>query len=424
MEKDSRPSHERPHRRRPLKTNRRQFLASSAAASAVMTFGNAAPAILQQAAASGNDRDRILVVVEMAGGNDGLNTVIPFNDDAYQKARPKLAIGRSDALTVADGLGFHPNMKGFADLLQDGNLAVIQGVGYANPNRSHFESMDIWHTCQRKDENRTDGWLGRYLEANGGQDSSDPAALHLGEDKQPFALTSRDVRVPSIRSLEEFRLAGHESEKFKLAIKRLTDARRESGNDLLNFVQSSATSAIAASERIESVGMNYKPTAEYPQNGLAKKLETVARLINSGLGTRIYYVQINGFDTHSQQANAHASLLRQVSDSVSTFVNDMVAHGQGDRVLCLCFSEFGRRVQENASGGTDHGTAGPVFLAGTQVKAGLIGDTPSVSDLKDGDLQHHTDFRQVYATVLSQWLHADSVATLKGDFSPVDAVRV
>ena len=407
-----------------LNSNRRQFLASTAAATGVMAFGKAAPAILQQAAASNKDQNRILVVVEMAGGNDGLNTVIPFDDDADKKARPKLAIGKSDALTVADGLGFHPNMTGFADLLEDGHLAVVQGVGYPNPNRSHFESMDIWHTCQRKDENRTDGWLGRFLEANGGLTSSDPAALHLGEDKQPFALTSRDVRVPSIRSLEEFRLAGHESEKFKLAIKRLTDARRGTGNDLLNFVQSSASSAIAASERIESVGMNYKPTQEYPQNGLAKKLETVARLINSGLGTRIYYVQINGFDTHSQQANAHASLLRQVSDSVSTFVKDMIAHGQGDRVLCLCFSEFGRRVQENASGGTDHGTAGPVFLAGSQVKAGLIGKTPGVGDLKDGDLKHHTDFRQVYSTVLSQWLRADSAATLKGQFSPVDAIRV
>jgi uncharacterized protein (DUF1501 family) len=314
-------------------------------------------------------------------------------------------------------------MQGFADLLQNGHLAVVQGVGYSNPNRSHFESMDIWHTCQRKDQNRSDGWLGRYLESNNSLGSTDPAALHLGEDKQPFALTSRDVRVPSIRSLEEFRLAGHESARFKQAIKNLTDARRGTSNDLLNFVQSSASSALAASERIESVGMNYKPTQQYPQNGLARKLEIVARLINSGLGTQVFYVQINGFDTHSQQLNAHAGLLRQVSDSVSTFVKDMIAHGHGDRVLCLCFSEFGRRVQENASGGTDHGTAGPVFLAGSKVNAGLIGESPSVSDLKHGDLQHHTDFRQVYANVLSKWLRADPVAVLKGSFEPVDAIR-
>jgi len=405
-----------------LNRNRRQFLSTTAMASGVMTFGGPVPAVLRQAASTSKDQDRILVVVEMAGGNDGLNTIVPFNDDAYKKARPKLAIAKSAALSVAEGIGFHPNMKGFADLLQNGHLAVVQGVGYSNPNRSHFESMDIWHTCQRKDQNRTDGWLGRFLESSGSLGSTDPAALHLGEDKQPFALTSRDVRVPSIRSLEEFRLAGHESVRFKQAIKHLTDARRGTSNDLLNFVQSSASSALAASERIESVGMNYKPTQQYPQNGLARKLGIVARLINSGLSTQIYYVQINGFDTHSQQANAHAALLRQVSDSVSTFVNDMIAHGQGDKVLCLCFSEFGRRVQENASGGTDHGTAGPVFLAGSKVKAGLIGELPSVSDLKDGDLQHHTDFRRVYATVLSKWLRADSVDVLKADFEPINAI--
>ena len=314
-------------------------------------------------------------------------------------------------------------MSGFADLLEAGHLAVVQGVGYPEPNRSHFESMDIWHSCQRKDQNRTDGWLGRYLQQSGAAKLPDPAGLHLGEDKQPFALMSRDVRVPSIRSLDEFRLAGSDSPRFRQAVKELADARRGGSNDLLNFVQTSTSSAITASERIEAAGMKYNPSQAYPQNALAQKLQTVAKLISSGLKTSVYYVQIGGFDTHAQQPNAHAVLLRYVSNSVTTFVNDLQAHGHADRVLCLCFSEFGRRVKENASEGTDHGTAGPVLLAGTQVQPGLFGNHPSLSDLKDGDLQYHTDFRQIYATVLERWLNTDSELALKGRFQPIDALR-
>ncbi|MEZ6128323.1 MAG: DUF1501 domain-containing protein [Planctomycetaceae bacterium] len=405
-------------------TSRRHFLTTAAAASSVVAFGRRAPAILQQAAAGQISNGRILVVVEMAGGNDGLNTVVPFRHDAYRRARPKLAIANDDVLKIEGDLGFHPEMKGFAKLLEAGHLAVIQGVGYPNPNRSHFESMDIWHTCQRKDEVRTDGWLGRYLEQADASKATDPPALHLGEDKQPFALMSRDVRVPSIRSLEEFRLNGNGSQTFKQAIRELSDARRDSGNDLLSFVQSSTSSAISASERIEAAGMSQKSASSYPDNRLAQKLQTISKLIRSGLGTSIYYVQIDGFDTHAQQANVHSVLLRSVSDAVSAFINDMIATQLGDRVLCLCFSEFGRRVQENASEGTDHGTAGPMFLAGTQVKPGLIGKHPDLNDLEDGDVKHHTDFRQVYATVLQRWLHTDAITNvLKDQFKPVDAIR-
>lgn len=406
-----------------LVSTRRCFLSATATASTILTFGSPAPAFLRQAAASGRHEGRILVVVEMAGGNDGLNTVIPYTEDNYRKSRPKLAIAAADVLKIKDDLGLHPVMTDFADLLEAGHLAIVQGVGYENPNRSHFESMDIWHTCQRKDANRIDGWLGRYLQTSGGGTSSDPPGLHLGEDKQPFALMSRDVRVPSIRSLEQFRLNGNDSQLFREAVHELADARRNSSNDLLGFVQSSTSSAIRASERIEAAGMQYQPAKEYPASGLANKLQVVARLIHSGLATPVYYLQINGFDTHAQQAGAHQSLLRQVSEGVTAFVNDMIAHGHGDRVLCLCFSEFGRRVQENASEGTDHGTAGPVFLAGTQVKPGLIGKHPSLNELQDGDLQHHTDFRQVYATVLERWLGCESKEILLGQFAPVDAIR-
>lgn len=404
------------------KLNRRLFLTTSAVASSVAALSGTAPAFLRQAASEKKNDGRILVVVEMAGGNDGLSTVVPFADDAYRKARPKLAIESSDVLKIDGRTGFHPAMRGFADLLEAGHLAVVQGVGYPNPNRSHFESMDIWHTCQRKDTSRTDGWLGRYLEGAGKSAASDPAGFHFGDDKQPFALMSRSVRVPSVRSLDEFQLSGSNNRKFRDAVKQLTATTRENNNDLLGFVQSSTSSAISASERIEAATIKGMASQSYPDNALSKKLQAVGQLIRSGLTTPVYYVQINGFDTHAQQQNVHRTLLRTVSDSVSTFVNDMNSHGLGDRVLCLCFSEFGRRVKENASEGTDHGTAGPMFLAGTSVKPGLIGKQPSLTDLRDGDLKHHTDFRSVYATVLQDWLGCDPAKILKGNFRPVNAI--
>ncbi len=403
-------------------TSRRSFL-SAAAGSGLISLSGQAPAVLQLAAGKSQGTERILVVVELAGGNDGLNTVIPFADDDYRKARPKLAIPATDVLKVDDLVGLHPAMGGFSELLENGQLAVVQGVGYENPNRSHFESMDIWHTCQRKNEQRTSGWLGRLLEATRNPDEADPPALHLGRDKQPFALMSRHVRVPSINSLERFRLEGSKDEEFQTAVKQLSEAKRGSSNDLLGFVQSSTSSAISASERIETAGKGYKPAVSYPQSGLAQKLLNVARLIHAGLTATVYYVRIDGFDTHARQAGAHQSLLRQVSDGVSAFLKDIQAHDHGNRVLCLCFSEFGRRVNENASEGTDHGTAGPMFLAGNAVRPGLIGRHPSLSDLEQGDLKHHVDFRQVYATVLEDWLACDSPEILHGRYQKVQAIR-
>ena len=404
-------------------SSRRNFLRASAAGSAVLTFGGLAPTVLQ-AAAEQSKSDRILVVIELQGGNDGLNTVIPVGDEIYRKLRPKLAIAKDVALDIADGLAFHPALRGFADLLESGRLAIIQGVGYPDPNRSHFESMDIWHTCQRSTENRTDGWLGRMLEHAANGDGGDPAALHLGHDKQQFALMSRDVRVPSIRSLDQFRLQGTDDSQFRKAVEELTAARRGDGNDLLNFVQSSTSSAIAASERLSKSVKFYASRVTYPKNGLGEHLQTVARLINSGLSTSVYYVTLNGFDTHSQQPDAHAVLLRQLGDSVKAFLDDMDHLKQSDRVAVMCFSEFGRRVEENASEGTDHGTAGPMFIAGPVVKPGLIGKLPSLNNLQDGDLRHHTDFRQVYTTMLNEWFRCESESILKGKFAAVDIFAV
>ncbi|MDG2222136.1 MAG: DUF1501 domain-containing protein [Rubripirellula sp.] len=401
--------------------SRREFLKRGAAASAVMTFSTTAPGILCQAAAQEPRNDRVLVVVEMAGGNDGLNTIIPHRDPDYRKARPQLAIDGGAVLNVSSEIGLHPSCRSFADLLEQGQFAVVQGVGYEQPNRSHFESMDIWHSCQRKGEVRQDGWLGRYLEQSGGGESNDPAAIHLGYDKQPFALMSRDVRVPSIRSLAQFRLRGGESPRFRAALDQLleSDSNRDS-DDLLGFVQASTSNAITSSRRMESSGIKYRPSKPYPTSGLGEKMETVAKLIAGGLQTRVYYVRIDGFDTHANQPDAHAALLREVSEAVGCLVNDVSARGDGDRLMVMCFSEFGRRVAENASEGTDHGTAGPILLAGAAVQAGLVGRHPSLTDLEQGDLKYHTDFRQVYAAVIEDWLETDSSPVLGGDYQALE----
>jgi uncharacterized protein (DUF1501 family) len=405
-------------------SSRREFLGTAAAGSVVVTFGTAAPHVLCQAAATSTQDQRILVVVEMAGGNDGLNSVVPHSDDDYLKARQNIGIKKPDTLAVTDRIGLHPSLRGLADLLEQDRFAVVQGVGYENPNRSHFESMDIWHSCQRKGGPRHEGWVGRYLGAAGLQDLQDPSAIHLGSEKQPPALSSRHIRVPSIQSLEQFRLRTGDSPGSRQTIRELADRSRESTNDLLGFVQTSTSSAIAASERMESAGMKYKPSESYPTSGLGKKLETVAKLIASGLQTKVYYVRIDGFDTHASQPDAHAGLLREVSEAVSTLVRDLNAHGDGDRVLVMCFSEFGRRVAENASDGTDHGVAGPVFVAGNKVNAGLIGRHPSLTDLDKGDLKHHTDFRQVYAAVLEDWLSCESESVLGGKYKPIQLLNV
>ena len=403
--------------------SRRSFLAGMGQGASVISLQATAPGVLCQAA-SASDADRILVVVEMAGGNDGLNTLVPYRDDLYRSARPKIAIDSGKVLRISDEIGLHPSMSGMKDLLENDQLAIVQGVGYENPNRSHFESMDIWHTCARKGEPRYDGWIGRYLKGVALEELADPAAIHFGSEKQPFALMSRDVRVPSIQSLRQFRLKVAASPGIMEAIRAMSADSRVDSSDLLGFVQASSRNAISASERMKSAEVHYKPIAAYPESKLGQKLATVAKLIVSGLSTKVYYVRIDGFDTHANQPAAHSVLLRDISEAVSTLVRDMNAQGHGERLLVMCFSEFGRRVAENASAGTDHGTAGPVLLAGRGVRSGLAGAPPRLDQLDNGDLRFEIDFRQVYAAVLRDWMKCPlNPRILGGDFQPIDVIK-
>lgn len=405
-------------------SSRREFLKSAAGSSAVVALSSMAPRFLIDAAAAQENTkgETVLVVVQLSGGNDGINTVIPFGDDLYYKNRFTLAIPKGTVKKIDDYHGFHPALGGFAKLIEEKRLGVVQGVGYANPNRSHFESMDIWHTARREPQGRSVGWLGRYLDASAKQTKRDLPAMHLGGSQQPLALAALDVSTPSIRSIDQFKLQDGGDRKLAEAIERLSAAPRKGENDLLSFAQSSTSAALASSRRMQAALGNYKAAANYPGSKLAESLKTVAQLIDAGLATRIYYVSLDGFDTHSEQGDAHAALLTELGDAVKAFVDDIAAHGHMDRTLVMSFSEFGRRVRENASRGTDHGAAAPMFLAGGKVRPGLVGKHPSLADLDDGDLKHHTDFRQVYAAVLQKWLGWTTKDILGEEYAPADVL--
>lgn len=406
-----------------MSASRRRFLQSALAnsalcSSALLSTSAAVPRLLADTAAVSRTKagEKILVVVQLTGGNDGLNTVVPFADPAYAKNRIALGIDKSTVLKLDAAVGLHPNLKGFSDLFNKGKLAVVQGVGYPNPDRSHFSSMDIWHTGERNVERQRDGWLGRVAELAPRAAGQAAAALHLGASPLPLALVSRSAAVPSVDLLDGFRLRTESAAQLE----KLAAAERDDPSDMLQFLQRTTLGAYDSSRRVQAALASQKSGAKYPGHGLANKLKPIAQLIDAGLETRVYYVALDGFDTHANQRQTHANLLTQLSESVSAFVADLEQRGHAERTCVLMFSEFGRRVKENASQGTDHGTAGPIFLAGGNVKAGLIGKHPALDDLdREGDLKFHTDFRRVYAAVLDNWLGIASREVLRAAYEPL-----
>lgn len=406
-------------------TTRRDFLKVSS----LIALGSTVPGFVSRTAAQAptserpGARDTILVVVQLTGGNDGLNTVIPFADENYARLRPTLRQPTNQIHRINDSIGLHPAMNSMHSLLQDSALCVIQGVGYPNPSQSHFRSMDIWQAASL-DQDLNEGWIGKALRGVPGATS-----FHLAgqNESAPLALTGAPVRVPSITSLEDFQL--------RLEAANATDRRRQRDlvetaaqaqaqpGTLLDFVNRTAVNTYASSNRLREIARNYQPRVPYPGTALANHLRLAAQLIDAGLGARLFYVSIDGFDTHAGQANPHANLLRTVSDAVTAFYRDLSARGQGERVCILTFSEFGRRARENGSRGTDHGSGAPMFLVGGRVKPGLVGDHPSLTNLEAGNLRFHTDFRQVYAAVLENWLGISSRQVLGQEFRPVDVFR-
>jgi uncharacterized protein (DUF1501 family) len=407
--------------------------------SALLACGPTVPLFLaRSASALAEDRPtskgRILVVVQLDGGNDGLNTVVPYRDDEYRKHRPKLAIPAAEVKKVDNRIGLHPSLDGFAKLLEQQRLAIVQSVGYPNPNRSHFDSMAIWHTARTTVDKAAPGWLARAIDRRAGSGSgagSDAPGLHIHESfPLPRALAGGRQVVPSMARLEQFRRRlglpqGPEAAAQVEALDRLASQERGEPGSLLQFVERCSLITYASSARLERVQQEASASkVEYPDfYGLARRLRLIAQLVKAGLSTPIYYTHLDGFDTHSGQLQTHAGLLRKLGASLKAFLDDLEKSGESDRVLVLIFSEFGRRLGENGSGGTDHGTAAPVFLLGRPVKPGLHGPYPDLTRLEDGDPIHAVDFRRVYATLLDKWLGVPHAEVLGAAFEPMGVLR-
>ena len=366
--------------------------------------------IARLARASTPEQDgRILVVIQLDGGNDGLNTVVPFGDEAYARNRRTLKLASDRLIRVSDGIGLHPAMGRAGQLLESGRLGIVPGVGYPNPNRSHFASMAIWQTARLDEEEHAGpGWIGRGLDATSGASST-----FVGRGSIPAAIRGRRASASSLERIDDLTLDP--------AVAR-PDASSP-GDDLAAFVRRSTLDAYASSDRLAELSKDRSSSARYPGTELADRLKLVSRLIKGGYSSRVFYTSQGGYDTHSAQANTHFGLLDELSGAMKAFLDDLAGSKLADRVLVLCFSEFGRRVLENGSAGTDHGAAGPVFLAGQGVKPGLLGTYPSLTDLDDGDLRPTVDFRRVYATILESWLGLPSGPALAGKFEALPLLK-
>jgi uncharacterized protein (DUF1501 family) len=429
----------------PVLTTRREFLRTGVFGAAL---SRTVPAFLAQTFSTLGAEPpldgTILVVLQMAGGNDGLNTIVPFTNDHYYKARPRLGLKADTVLKIDDTLGFNPALEGFKALYDNGELSIIQGVGYPNPNRSHFRSTEIWATASDSRRFEKYGWLGRYFD-NACSGADPTYAINIGR-QAPQAFGAHHPLGVSFDNPQSYRYMNPDrpspggQDIGAATVSKLNhgdfDAEVEfaSGSSIggiagttvikgspLEFLERTAMNAEVSSEKIRAICAKAQNRATYPGGQLGSNLKLVAQLIGGGMPTRIYYVSQGGYDTHTNQLTSQARLHKDLADSVKAFVDDLKAQGNFERVVLLTFSEFGRRVAENASGGTDHGSASVMFAVGPKVKAGLHGKYPSLApeDLRNGDPVFTTDFRSVYAGVLEGWLKTPSAPILGRQFAPL-----
>ena len=390
--------------------SRRHFLKQSALVSLAPTIPGF---LLSTCQAAMVDQEKILVVIELGGGNDGLNTFVPFQDHGYLVARKELRLDEATLIKLNDSLALHSSMRGMGKLFQDGELAIVQGVGYPNPNRSHDVSMAVWHTARLDLEQHRDvGWLGRSMDLVVSRPSV-PSSVSTFAGSIPNAIRGRRSKTASIESLSEFAQSSLLRQEGVAAVETA-----ESTIPIANFLRQSALDAYATSKQLSALSntriAKSSSALSRLDDPLASQLSVIVDLIQADFGSRVYYAVQPGYDTHSRQLNDHSQLLGSLSSSVAGFLQDIKASGNGDRVLLMCFSEFGRQVNENASAGTDHGTAGPMFLAGKGVRGGIYGKPLDLQTLVDNAPQHNTDFRDVYAGVLRDWLAIDPKKVLDG----------
>jgi uncharacterized protein (DUF1501 family) len=370
---------------------------------------------------------RVLVLVQLAGGNDGINTTIPHGHDAYFTNRPNLAIPKEQILDLNKEIGFHPSLANLRPLYDNSRLAIVQGVGYPNPDRSHFKSTDIWLTASNSNEVQDTGWLGRYFDLICPPDEEGneqpcgvfgPPAVQIGLTSS-LALLGRNPKGIALQDpLAFYNLVNRQGHGGDPGPAPETTAGRE-----LEFLRETAAAAFQYAGEILQASENATNSITYPSESLAAQLAIVARLIAGGLTTRVYIVSIKGFDTHASQLAVHSTLLASVANALNTFQQDLQNLGVAEKVVGMCFSEFGRRVYENASIGTDHGTAAPLILFGSAINGGIYGAHPSLTDLENGDLKHIYDFRQIYATLLQDWLMTDPAPVLGGAFSTLPLIN-
>ncbi len=414
---------------------RRNFLKATLGASTLLSFTPAAPnflvRLLMAAAPRSDDRDTVLVVVQLSGGNDGLNTVVPYGDDEYARNRTTLRLPTKDLHKIDSMMGFHPRMGAFKRLYEEGHLSIIRGVGYPNSDRSHESAMRIWHTADPDQPGRQTGWLGRAVDSIWDPNSTNAPAVFVGPIAQPFGLNAERVVVPSVRSPGDLvirEMPGH----LKLQSQRKRAAelpRAEQDNPLTHFLQQCTLNSYTNSRRIEAVIKTSADTFEYPPFQLAGSLRTVAQLIRADIGIRIFFTElggggIGGFDNHANQLGNHCAMLHHLSESVAAFIYHLKRDKLLHRVLLMTFSEFGRTVKENGRRGTGHGAAAPIFLAGGKLKGGLLGAHPSLTDLDNGALKFAIDYRRVYATMLDRWLGFKSRTVLDRQFELLDILNV
>lgn len=362
--------------------------------------------------------NKVVVILQLSGGNDGLNTVIPVRNEIYYRSRPALGIARDKTLRLTDEAGLHPALTAFADAYNDGSLAILNNVGYPNPDRSHFRSMDIWHTASQSNEYQNTGWIGRYLDAQCHGCTQPTQALEI-DDVLSLALKGEESKALAFK--DPRRLYGTSNERFFKQV-----AQQHKGGDHheerpVEYLYKTMAETLSSADYILKQSRLHPTGAEYPRTELGNSLKTIASLIYSEINTKVYYVSLGSFDTHINQEAQQQRLFKEMNDSLTAFIKDLKRNNRFNDVLFFTFSEFGRRVAQNASGGTDHGTANNMFfLSGGLKEKGLLNALPDLSDLDEGDLKYGVDFKNVYATVLNKWLRADDAKILGKQYSPLN----
>jgi uncharacterized protein (DUF1501 family) len=368
-------------------------------------------------------KDPVLVVVQLTGGNDFMNTLVPFTEGAYYDARPLVRVNQDEVLPINDTLGFNPNASRLKDLYDAGNVAVVQGIGYPDASRSHFRGMDIWHTCQ-PDIIATEGWVAKLVRDLDPSTENPLTAVNIGRGL-PRALAAPGVTATSVGDLDNYGLMTsvqveeERAEDLDLFKRMYTPAI--GAGAVMDYLSRTGTGSLAGADILSSVPSQYSSSVEYGSNPIAKSLRDVARIHTAGVGTRVFYTNHPGYDTHSHQPPVHPRLLNEVSGALADFMQDLREHDAAEEVTILVFTEFGRRMKDNGSG-TDHGTGGGAFIIGDAVKGGLYAEYPSVKPedwLLGEDLKHTIDFRGIYGTILKQWMGVDPVDIVGGEFEQI-----